>query len=233
MIENPIFLSVSGSHLYGIPDPKDIDIRGAHVYPLQTYLRMGGHHETLDKMLAGNVDLVSHEIGKFLKLLVAPNVTFIEEVLSPLSIVRSKWYTELQQIARDCVSKAGYSHWKGFAKHTSYHAVQEDYKKPKRNLYLLRIYYQALYVLKNGKLRSDFGSLKDIEEYNDALVTELFECKKNKADFFNKQQFLAHCGELEKILAQKLETNKELRDAPSAETKEQASDLCARIRGGN
>ena len=31
MIEKPIFISVSGSHLFGIPKPEDVDLRGAHI----------------------------------------------------------------------------------------------------------------------------------------------------------------------------------------------------------
>lgn len=231
MIENPIFISVSGSHLYGIPDPEDVDLRGAHAVSWEQFSDYRGRRDKPIEKTIGQVDLVSQEIGRFLALLVKPNVNFIEQVLSPLKIVTSKHHNNMKEIARDCISKACYSHWKGFAKHTSYHAVQEDYKKAKRNLYLLRIYYQALYVIKNGKIRSDFDSFRNIEEFNDDMVTELFDCKKRKAPFHNKQNFLAHCGELEKILAQKLEKS-DMRDAPLPEAKDGSNWLYGEIMRG-
>lgn len=224
MIENPVFLSVSGSHLYQIPAPDDIDIRGAHYVTEERFYQMARSIKAkavVEKEIAPKIDFVSTEIGRFLTEMTKPNVNFIEQVLSPLSIVRGKYYTQLQELARDCISKACYAHWKGFAKHTTYHAVQEDYKKPKRNLYLLRIYYQGILVAREKRFRSDFGAYKELDCYNDSLVTELFECKKNKTDFFNKQAFLAHCGELEKLLQEEIEKS-DLRDAVTDKTRTEA-----------
>lgn len=226
MIEKPLFLSISGSHLYGIPSPEDIDLRGAHILDENRFWDSWGKpkpKDIVEKKFNG-IDLVSHEIGGFLRELTAPNVNFIEMVLSPLSIIRSEYYNELQDIARDCVSKSMYSHWKGFAKHTTYHAVQEDYKMPKRNLYLLRIYYQGIYIARNEKLRSDFDSFRSLDCFNDSLVQELFDCKKRHAEFFNKQTFLSHCSELEKKLNEEV-INCKLREAPTEETKQHAKDF--------
>lgn len=223
-ISNPIFLSVSGSHLYGIPNPSDLDLRGVFTLSKEDYIKLGTRKETVEKTIANDVDIVWQELGKYLGLLIKPNVNMIEHALSPLNIMAGHGFKEIQHIARDCVSKACYSHWKGFAKHTSYHAVQEDYKKAKRNLYLLRIYYQGLHVLENLKLKSDFDSFRNIDMFNDELVEELFDCKRRKAPFHNKQAFLSHCGDLEKVLAERLEKS-DLRDAPTKETKDQAGNL--------
>lgn len=230
MIENPVFISVSGAHLFGIPNPTDVDLRGAHLLNETHFWLSWGRKKPkhcVEKMYQ-DVDFVSQEIGAYLKELVKPNVNFIEQVLSPLSIVRSKWYPELQEISRDCISKAMYSHWKGFAMHTSYHAVQEDYKKAKRNLYLLRIYYQGIFVARNERLRSDFDSFRELDCFNDELVQELFDCKKRSVDFFNKQNFLTHCKEIEDTLQLEIEKSK-LREAPSKETKSHAEEYFKRV----
>ncbi|HEU04066.1 MAG TPA: hypothetical protein ENH95_02965 [Nitrosopumilus sp.] len=232
LIENPIFLSVSGSHLFGIPKPGDIDIRGAHALTKKQFWT--NWQKTKPKWVIEYVnkveglDLVSHEVGAYLKEIGKPNVNFIEQVLSPMRIVRSKWYDQIQDLARDCVSKTMYSHWKGFAMHTSYHAVKEDYKKAKRNLYLLRIYYQGIYVARNEMVKSSFEDFKSLDVFNDSLVQELFDCKRRKADFFNKQNFLTHCAELEKQLQVEI-SNSKIRDAPSVKTKEEINELVREI----
>lgn len=228
MIENPVFISISGSHLYGIPSPEDLDLRGAHIISKDKFMDIRGRRDRQIEKTIGNIDLVSQEIGRFLCLLVKPNVNYIEQVLSPLRIVTSKWYPELQELARDCISKACYSHWKGFAKHTQYHAVKEDYRKSKRNLYLLRIYYQAHYLAETGKFRCSFSDFKDCSVYNDDLVIELFECKQHQAPFLDKTVFLDHCSMLEKTMQKKLDESK-LREVPSQETKKQANVLYSRI----
>jgi len=226
MIGRQIFLSVSGSDLFGIPDPQDCDVRGAHLLTEEQFwknLRRGKPKWTIEKQL-NKMDFVSFEVGNYLNEMLKPNVNFIEQVLSPISLVRSPGFEEMQDIARDCISKSMYSHWKGFAMHTSYHAVDEDYKNPKRDLYLLRIYYQGIYVAQNENLKSDFDSYRTLSCFNDSLVQELFDCKKRKADFFNKQQFLTHCSELEKMLQDEI-TKSKLREAPTEETRKKADDL--------
>jgi hypothetical protein len=230
MIEKPVFLSISGSHLYGIPKPEDIDIRGAHIINEENFWKnFGKQHPSwcIEKIYNG-IDIVSHEIQSYVKEMLKPNVNFIEQVLSPITIVRSEYYPELQDLARDCVSKAMYAHWKGFAMHTAYHAVTEDYKKPKRNLYLLRIYYQGISVARTEMLRSDFDSFRKLDCFNDSLVQGLFDCKKNGVDFFDKHQFLTHCSELEKILQDDI-TKSNLREAPSPQTKESAMEFVKNI----
>ena len=223
MIENPVFLSIGGSHLFGIPSPEDVDLRGAYLINEEKFWKnFGKQHPSwaLEKNFNG-IDLVCWEIGQYVNEMLKPNVNFIEQVLSPLRIITSPLYEELQDIARDCVSKSMYSHWKGFAQHTAYHAVQEDYKVPKRNLYLLRIYYQGISVARTGVIKSSFDNYKELDCYNDTLVQELFDCKKRKAEFFNKQQFLTHCSELEKLLNDEVVKSK-IREAPTEETKVRA-----------
>lgn len=228
MIKNPIFLSISGSHLYGFPNPEDGDLRGCHFYSKEELFALNQPKETIERNV-GNVDMISHEIKKFLTLLLKSNVNFIEETLSPLRIIRTPWYDELREIARDCLSKKCFEHWKGFAKHTSYHAAQEDYKKPKRNLYLLRQYYQGIYLYQTVKFKSNIKDLEDCEVYSTDLVEELLECKANGEAFINRTIFLDHCSFLEKEL-EKARDDSDIREKPSEETVERAGALLRDVR---
>lgn len=232
VIENPVFLSISGSHLYGIPTPEDCDLRGAHIISWGKFADINGRRDNSIEKSIGNVDLVSQEFGRFLSLMIKPNVNFIEQVLSPLRIITSEYYDELKEIARDCISKSCYSHWKGFAKHTQYHAVQEDYRKPKRNLYLLRMYYQGHFLAETGKFRSNLSDFVKCSVYNKELVEELFDCKRRNAPFLNKTVFLDHCSMLEKTLQEKID-RADLRNVPEESVNERAQNLYNKAMRGD
>jgi len=69
MIEKPVFLNISGSHLYGIPKPEDIDIRGAHIINEENFWKnFGKQHPSwcIEKIYNG-IDIVSHEIQSYVK----------------------------------------------------------------------------------------------------------------------------------------------------------------------
>ena len=65
-----LFVTISGAHLYGFPSPdSDLDLRGAHVLPLETMIGLRDFGETYEH-LGGEVDgveldCVSHDVGKY------------------------------------------------------------------------------------------------------------------------------------------------------------------------
>ena len=60
----PLFVTVSGAHLYGFPSPdSDVDLRGAHLLPLREVVGLDLPEQTVEKKLdlAGvEVELVNH-----------------------------------------------------------------------------------------------------------------------------------------------------------------------------
>src|SRR5262249_34524172 len=70
----PLFVTVSGAHLYGFPSPdSDIDLRGCHQLPLAEVVGLDRARETFESsgLHQGiEVDLVSYDVGKYLRLLV-------------------------------------------------------------------------------------------------------------------------------------------------------------------
>ena len=47
---NPLFVTVSGAHLYGFPSPdSDIDLRGCHLLPLREIVGLNSPQETIEK----------------------------------------------------------------------------------------------------------------------------------------------------------------------------------------
>jgi predicted nucleotidyltransferase len=83
----PLFVTVSGAHLYGFPSPdSDVDLRGAHLLTLREIVGLDLPEETLERKLdlAGvEVELVSHDLGKYLRLLVKNNGYVLEQIFSP------------------------------------------------------------------------------------------------------------------------------------------------------
>src|SRR5687767_1192276 len=77
LVPRPLFVTVSGAHLYGFPSPdSDIDLRGSHLAELRDVVGLHLSDETIEREaeLAGiEVELVSHEVGKYLRLLLRNN----------------------------------------------------------------------------------------------------------------------------------------------------------------
>ena len=163
-IPNLLFVSVSGAHLYGFPSPdSDVDLRGTFAVPLETVLGLDTPQGTLEPkgMVRGvEVELVGHEIAKYLRLLIKPNGYVLEQILSPLVVSTSPAHAELQALARESLSKRLYFHYAGFAK-----GEWRDYQKPgvgktvKRLLYLHRVLMTGIVLLTEGVVEANLLAL--------------------------------------------------------------------------
>lgn len=163
-IPNLLFVSVSGAHLYGFPSPdSDVDLRGTFAAPLEAVLGLDMPRETLEPkgMVGGvEVELVGHEIAKYLRLLIKPNGYVLEQILSPLVVSTSPAHEELQALARESLSKRLYFHYAGFAK-----GEWRDYQKPgvgktvKRLLYIHRVLMTGIVLLTEGVVEANLLAL--------------------------------------------------------------------------
>ena len=83
-----LFATISGAHLYGFPSPdSDYDLRGAHVLPLEKVVGLEARDETVQdsSIIEGlEMDIVSHDVRKFFKLLLKKNGYVLEQLFSPL-----------------------------------------------------------------------------------------------------------------------------------------------------
>ena len=99
-----LFVTVSGAHLYGFPSPdSDVDLRGSFAAPLEQVLGLDKVRETAEPegIVGGvEVEMVGHEIEKYLRLLVKPNGYVLEQILSPLVVLTSPAHEELKALAR-------------------------------------------------------------------------------------------------------------------------------------
>ena len=114
-----LFATISGAHLYGFPSPdSDFDLRGVHVLPLRNVVGLEVRDETVQdsSIIEGlEMDIVSHDVRKFFKLLLKKNGYVLEQLFSPLVVHTTPEHAELKDLARSCITKHHSHHYFGFA----------------------------------------------------------------------------------------------------------------------
>ena len=115
---SPLFVTVSGAHLYGFPSPdSDVDLRGCHQLPLRDIVGLELPNQTIEQSGIHDgveVDVVSHDVGKYFGLLVKNNGYVLEQIFSPLIVLGEDFLDCLRPIARRCVTRQHYHHYRGF-----------------------------------------------------------------------------------------------------------------------
>lgn len=207
-----LFASLSGAHLYGFPSPdSDFDLRGVHVLPLAEVLGLHRGPETIERMDARSgldLDLVTHDVGKFVRLLRKPNGYVLEQLFSPLVVTTTPAHAELCAIARRCVTRQHVRHYVGFAETQWRLFGEESPPRVKPLLYVYRVVLTGLHLLRTGEVQADLGLLN--AEARLAPVDELIAQKRGGAEqgALRTADVAWHAREYERLLA-------ELRAAPA------------------
>lgn len=170
-----LFVTVSGAHLYGFPSPdSDVDLRGSFAAPLTQILSLDKTRQTWEPegMVGGvEVELVGHEIEKYLRLLIKPNGYVLEQIFSPLVVLTSPAHEELKALAQGSLSKRLYHHYAGFAR-GEWRDYQKVSQKPgagktvKRLLYLHRVLMTGVVLLTEGVIEADLIRLNERFGFN-------------------------------------------------------------------
>ena len=116
-----LFATISGAHLYGFPSAdSDYDLRGVHILPVTEVVGLEPGRETIEvsEFQQGlELDLVTHDIKKFLFLLLKKNGYVLEQLYSPLVVATTPEHEELKAIATDrCITRYHSYHYFGFAR---------------------------------------------------------------------------------------------------------------------
>ncbi|WP_405425781.1 DNA polymerase beta superfamily protein [Streptomyces erythrochromogenes] len=114
-----LFATVSGAHLYGFPSrDSDIDLRGAHLLPVADLLGLREPEETRTRMWDRDdveMDLVTHDLRKFVRLMLNRNGYVLEQLLSPLVVHTTAAHEELVALAPGVLTSHHAHHYRGFA----------------------------------------------------------------------------------------------------------------------
>ncbi len=178
----PRFVTVSGAHLYGFPSPdSDIDLRGCHQLPLRAVVGLDLPDETVERKLDladTEVELVSHDIGKYLRLLVRNNGYILEQVFSPFIITGAEFLAELRPLARRCITRHHYHHYRGFLSTQRKLLDKQEPRLLKAVLYAYRVALTGIHLLRTGEVEANLPRLA--EEYHQPFLTELIAQKQQE-----------------------------------------------------
>src|SRR5262245_7880247 len=159
------FATISGAHLYGLPSPdSDYDLRGIHVLPLKEVIGLSVKHETIEKSGVHDgleIDLVTHDVGKFFGLLLKKNGYVLEQVMSPLVIHTTPQHDALKAMVPGCVTKHHAHHYLGFAA-TQWKVFQKaDPPHVKPLLYVYRVLLTGIHLMRSGQVEANLVHLND------------------------------------------------------------------------
>jgi len=158
-----LFATISGAHLYGFASAdSDFDLRGAHVLPLDEVIGLQLGPETIERMddQSGlDLDLVTHDLGKFVRMIQRPNGYVLEQLLSPLVVRTCEAHRELCELARSCLTRQHVRHYLGFAKTQWRLFHKEEPRRVKPLLYVYRVLLTGIHLMRTGEVQADLSVL--------------------------------------------------------------------------
>lgn len=162
----PLFVTISGAHLYGFSSPdSDIDVRGCHLLPLEAALSIAPQRETSAYTGIENgreIDFVSHDAAKFFRMMLKKNGYVMEQIFSPIVACGGPDLEELRSIAKGCLTRHLHHHYKGFYRNQMAMAAKEEVKKAKTLLYAYRVLLTGIHVLRSGEIEANLPKLLEI-----------------------------------------------------------------------
>lgn len=161
-----IFATVSGAHLYGFPSPdSDYDLRGVHVLPAHEVLGLDEGRDTIETSGVRDgieLDLVTHDVKKFIGLLLRRNGYVLEQLLSPLVVRTSPEHEELKALAPRCLTRHHAHHYLGFAATQWKLFDKERPRRVKPLLYVYRVLLTGIHLVCTGQLEANLERLNEV-----------------------------------------------------------------------
>jgi uncharacterized protein len=239
-----LFATISGAHLYGFPSPdSDYDLRGVHLLPLDKVLGLNLKHETIEcsRIIEGlEMDIVTHDIKKFFRLLLSKNGYVLEQLFSPLVVQTTPEHAELKSIAQagatgsGVVTKHHSHHYFGFAETQWKLFLKESPRRVKPLLYVYRVLLTGIHLMQTGQVEANL--LKLNEDFRLPYIPDLVarkmagpeKAKLAEADVaFHEAEYQRLRGQL-----QSAHEASSLPEIPGEATRQALDDLLIRVRKG-
>lgn len=162
-----LFVSISGAHLYGFDSPdSDVDLRGCHVLPVKELIGLDEPRMTVDRMAlvdGSEVDLVSHDLKKYVTLLIRQNGNYLEQLFSPLMVVDTLYAEELRHLVRQGnIARHVYHAYAAYAKgkHQEWRTdALKGAARLKPLLYAYRVSLTGIHLLTTGEVNANLAEL--------------------------------------------------------------------------
>jgi uncharacterized protein len=156
-----LFVTVSGAHLYGFPSrDSDVDLRGVHLLPVEDLLGLSEPDETRSRMWDRDgveMDLVTHDVRKFVRLMLRRNGYVLEQLLSPLVVHTSDAHAELAALAPGVLTSHHAHHYRGFA-NTQWRLFEKT-GELKPLLYTFRALLTGIHLMRSGEVQAHLPTL--------------------------------------------------------------------------
>jgi predicted nucleotidyltransferase len=156
-----LFATVSGAHLYGFPSrDSDVDLRGVHLLPLPDLIGLREGEETQTRMWEQDgleLDLVTHDLLKFARLMLRRNGYVLEQLLSPLVVHTSGVHAQLVDLAPGVVTSHHAHHYRGFAR--TQWELYEKTGQLKPLLYTFRVLLTGVHLMRSGTVEAHLPTL--------------------------------------------------------------------------
>ncbi|MFF2778805.1 DNA polymerase beta superfamily protein [Streptomyces sp. NPDC058052] len=156
-----LFATVSGAHLYGFPSrDSDVDLRGVHLLPAEALVGLREPEETRDRMWARDgveMDLVTHDLRKFARLMLRRNGYVLEQLTSPLVVHTTPVHAELTDLVPGVLTTHHAHHYRGFA--ATQWRLFERSGELKPLLYTYRALLTGIHLMRSGEVQAHLPTL--------------------------------------------------------------------------
>ena len=249
-----LFATISGAHLYGFPSPdSDYDLRGAHVLPLDAVVGLEVRDETVQQEMivppdnsfgvrppspqsgegagALEMDIVSHDVKKFFRLLLKKNGYVLEQLYSPLVVHTTPEHAELKEIAHGCITKHHSHHYFGFSETQWKLFEKERPRRVKPLLYVYRVLLTGIHLMRTGVINANLVELN--EEARLSYIADIIARKQFGENTTLEDADVAfHQREYERLRVklQAAHDASPLPELPSDATRTALNDLLVRLR---
>lgn len=185
-----LFATVSGAHLYGFPSPdSDWDLRGVHLLPAAEVVSLRPARETVEVMWDPadhdglELDLVTHDLAKFARLLLRPNGYVLEQLTSPLVVHTTPAHAALCDLVPELLTSHHAHHYRGFA-HTQWKLfAKESPPRVKPLLYVYRVLLTGIHLMRAGVLEANLAKLIAADPAGDRFhLAPLIDAKRGGAE---------------------------------------------------
>ncbi len=228
------FATLSGSHIYGFPSPdSDYDLRGVHILPIETIVGLTPGKETIEtsKQFPGlELDLVTHELQKFMGLMLKKNGYVLEQLLSPIVLSTTPIHEELCAIAPACITRYHSHHYLGFAQTEWRLFSKQNPLRVKPLLYVYRVLLTGIHLMQTGEIEPNLIKLNQkfgLEKIDELISIKIAGIEKSETGVINLE---FHQDAFIRLLAE-LETERDRSHLPTDPTAKPAlNDLLLRVR---
>ncbi|MBJ7905387.1 nucleotidyltransferase domain-containing protein [Streptomyces sp. NPDC003656] len=156
-----LFATVSGAHLYGFPSrDSDVDLRGVHLLPAADLVGLREPEETRSRDWVRDgveMDLVTHDLRKFVRLMLRRNGYVLEQLLSPLVVHTTDAHKELAALAPGVLTSHHAHHYRGFA--ATQWRLFEKTGELKPLLYTFRVLLTGVHLMGTGEVEAHLPTL--------------------------------------------------------------------------